>query len=444
MNMSQQSNQHLEITPSNVTSDGKLSFKNGQPVIQFIIGEQERYLLGQTIRLVGEFSVLNAVGAAGSDNAKLTMDGRTSLYSTIDQLVIKSQATNQTIEHIRDYNRFMSSYLATTNDLNDGLSFNNNANLQVLNSKAIKGGVVDSDYALEDKSLSFALSLPCGLFNGTPPIPMSRTWGVGGLIVEIHLASDNNVLFATDGVGTDISNAFYQYQNVALCCEVQTPSPTDLMSLQKSSGGSTFEYNSISSYYTTFNSTNAIINFSLGLSRVLSVFCNFVTSSHLNNRSFNGMTTYYPMRGDNFVAKILQVVFTRGGERLPLDYNIDAVQRDSPDNNIADSQIYRNFINSVQSFSKNMRNTISPENSIIELTALTPSNSYNKFIDGGAGVGVGVAFDTISNQGVDFRTTNFGLNMDTELFDDNPQSVYMFVKSKQTMVFSPQGIQIIT
>ena len=156
------------------------------------------------------------------------------------------------------------------------------------------------------------------------------------------------------------------------------------------------------------------------------------------------MTTYYPMRADNFVAKILQVVFTRGGERLPLDYNIDAVQRDSPDNNIADSQIYRNFVNSVQSFSKNMRNTISPENSIIELTALTPSNSYNKFIDGGAGVGVGVAFDTISNQGVDFRTTNFGLNMDTELFDDNPQSVYLFVKSKQTMVFSPQGIQIIT
>ena len=442
--MSQQSNQHLEITPSNVTSDGKLSFRNGQPVIQFILGEQDTYLLGSSMRLVGEFGVFNAVNDPAQTNAKITMDGRTSLYSTIDQLVIKSQATNQTIEHIRDYNRFMSSYLATTNDLNDGMSFNNAANLQVLNSTAIRKGVVASQYAIDAKQQSFALSLPCGLFNGTPPIPLARDWGLGGLIIEIHLSPDNNVLFANDSVGTDIANAFYQYQNVALCCEVQTPSPTDLMSLQKSGGSQTFEYNSISSYYTTFNSTNAIINFSLGLSRVLSVFCNFVTSSHLNNRSFNGMTTYYPMRADNFVAKILQVVFTRGGERLPLDYNIDTVQRDSPDNNTADSQIYRNFVNSVQSFSKNMRNTISTENSIVGLTALTPKDSYNKFIDGGAGVGVGVAFDTISNQGIDFRTTNFGLQMDTELVDDNPQSVYMFVKSKQTLVFSPQGIQIIT
>ena len=40
------SNQHLEIIPSNITSDGTLSFKNGQPVVQFIIGEQERYLIG--------------------------------------------------------------------------------------------------------------------------------------------------------------------------------------------------------------------------------------------------------------------------------------------------------------------------------------------------------------------------------------------------------------
>ena len=56
--MSGESNQHLEIVPSNVTSNGKLSFKNGQPVIQFIIGEQNRYLLGQSIRLVGEFNVL--------------------------------------------------------------------------------------------------------------------------------------------------------------------------------------------------------------------------------------------------------------------------------------------------------------------------------------------------------------------------------------------------
>ena len=144
--MSQQSNQHIEVVSSNTTSDGKLSFHNGQPVIQFIIGEQERYLLGQSLRLVGNFVVKASSSANAATNASLTMDGRTSLYSTIDQLVIKSQATNQTIEHIRNYNRMMASILPSQNDLDDGLSHYNEGVLQTLNSKATKLEDCDSTF----------------------------------------------------------------------------------------------------------------------------------------------------------------------------------------------------------------------------------------------------------------------------------------------------------
>ena len=435
------SNQNLEITPSNVTSDGTLSFSNGQPVIQFIVGEQDRYLLGQTVRLVGNFSVLSSSGAIGAIT-ELSMDGRTSIYSTIDQVVIKSQSTNQTIEHIRNYNRFMASWLNATGDLGDGLSHKNEAGLQVLNSTAISS-VVDNESNL-GKSNTFSLSLPCGLFNGTGPIPLAKEWGLGGLIVEVHLASDSNVLFSTDGDGTKISDSFYEYKNMYLSCEVQTPTPDDLTQLQKMGGkGSTFEYNSISSYYTTIASSNAIINFSLGLSRVLSVFCNFITSSHINNRGFNGMSTWYPTNGDNSVAYVKQLVFTRGGERLPLEYNIDTVQQRDPNNKYPDSQILRNFVNAIQSFPKNTRNLMNPENMVLTDAGPLGDTGYNSYIDGGAGFGVGVAFDTISNQGLDFTSTNFGINMDLNLITDNPQSVYMFVHSKQTLVFNPQGIQII-
>mgnify|MGYP003642771643 FL=1 len=214
--------------------------------------------------------------------------------------------------------------------------------------------------------------------------------------------------------------------------------------LQKMGGkGSTFEYNSISSYYTTIASSNAIINFSLGLSRVLSVFCNFITSSHINNRGFNGMSTWYPTNGDNSVAYVKQLVFTRGGERLPLEYNIDTVQQRDPNNKYPDSQILRNFVNAIQSFPKNTRNLMNPENMVLTDAGPLGDTGYNSYIDGGAGFGVGVAFDTISNQGLDFTSTNFGINMDLNLITDNPQSVYMFVHSKQTLVFNPQGIQII-
>ena len=441
--MSQQSNQHLEIVPSNVTSNGKLSFRNGQPVIQFIIGEQERYLLGSSLRLQGNFTIQNSSGALGKDNTLLSWDGRTSLYSTIDQVVIKSQATNQTIEHIRNYNRFMASYLATTNDLGDGLSHLNESALQSLNPLAAKLQVVDNAYNITSSPQPFCINLPCGLFNGTGPIPLSRQWGLGGLLLEIHLSPDSNVLFDTSGAGTTVQNAFYEYKNMSLICEVQTPAPSDLAKLQSSGGsGNTFEYNSVSSYYTTFNSTNAIINFQLGLSRVLSVFCNFITSAHINNRTANGMTTYYPMKspGDT-VATIKQVVFTRGGERLPLEYNIDTVQRTEPLNRHPDAQIYRNFVNAIQAFPKNTRNCINMDNML--MLDKTDVLGYNNFIDGGAAVGVGVAFDTISNQGIDFRTTSFGLNMDLDQTTNNPCSVYMFVHSKQTLVFNPQGIQII-
>jgi hypothetical protein len=438
------SNQYLEIVPSNITSDGKLSFRNGQPVIQFIIGEQQRYLLGQSIRLTGNFSVLSAPDALGSDEATLSMDGKTSLYSTIDQLVIKSQSTNQTIEHIRNYNRFMASYLGAVNDLGDGLSHKNQDDLQVLNSKAIKSAVVDNPVNRGTLgSSTFALTLPCGLFNGTQNIPLAKEWGLGGLLIEIHLASDSNVLFANDGA-TDISTAFYEYKNMNLCCEVQTPPADELSKLQSSGAkGNTFEYNSISSYYTTINAANAIINFSLGLSKVLSVFCNFITASAINNRLRNGMLTSYNRNGTNKVAYVKSLVFTRGGERMPLEYNIDTVQKVDSTNRNPDGQIIRNYVNAIHSFSKNRRNLLKPENMVLPGDSTNVVDYDQKVIDGGSNYGIGVAFDMISNQGVDFSSTNFGINMDLDLITDNPQAVYMFVHHKNTVVFNQSGIQVL-
>ena len=51
--MASQSN--IEVVPSNVTSTGKISYRNGNPVIQFIIGEQDRLLMGNSVRFCGKF-----------------------------------------------------------------------------------------------------------------------------------------------------------------------------------------------------------------------------------------------------------------------------------------------------------------------------------------------------------------------------------------------------
>ena len=241
----------------------------------------------------------------------------------------------------------------------------------------------------------------------------------------------------------NIANAFYQFRNVRLIAELSQPGQDDLDKL-RGMDGNTMEFNSISSYYTTFNSTNAIINFNLGLSRVLGVFCNIIPSVYINNRDQNSMQTIYPVGLGQVQAPIKQVVFTRGGERLPLQYNIDTLQRNATLSESADPQIYRNYINAVYSFVKNMRQQSCPANMrYANATDALGSGNDNLAIWGGQNVGVGVAFDNISGEGLDFMTVPFGITMETGLDTDNPQSLYMYVHSKQTLIFNQTGIQIV-
>ncbi len=128
---------------------------------------------------------------------------------------------------------------------------------------------------------------------------------------------------------------------------------------------------------------------------------------------------------------------------MPLEYNIDTVQQTDSTSLNPDGQIIRNYINSIMSFTKNRRNLLTPENMCLPPVSSTVSGYDQKVIDGGTNYGIGVAFDMISNQGVDFSNTNFGINLDLDLITDNPQAVYMFVKHKNTVVFNQSGIQVI-
>ena len=93
------SRQNLQVTPSNHTSTGKISYKDGNPLIQFIIGEQARMLVGQSVRLVGKFNVFKADGTLST--SPLRMSEQLGIYSIIDSLTIKSQSTHQVIEEIK-------------------------------------------------------------------------------------------------------------------------------------------------------------------------------------------------------------------------------------------------------------------------------------------------------------------------------------------------------
>ena len=64
--------------------------------------------------------------------------------------------------------------------------------------------------------------------------------------------------------------------------------------------------------------------------------------------------------------------------------------------------------------------------------------------DGGVMETIGVPFDTTgTGVGEDFSTTPFGIQMEVGLNSDSPNALFLFVHSRQTLVFNPQGLQIV-
>jgi hypothetical protein len=440
---------HQEIVPSNITSDGTLSYKNGQPTVQFLIGEQDRFIVPGSVRFVGEFSVFKKVGAAGAgivplETDEIQVNELLGFNSVIDQLNIYSQKSGQTIETINHWNRMMSSYLSVTQSQQDfgGHSWDQalrfpNQTFQNL------GAIVNPQAASASGGLSpntFCVPLVSGLFLGQEPIPLSGTWGVGGLRIEIQLAPDSNVLFSGNASDANLQEAYYELSNVRLICETRVPAPDQLSQLTRATSN-TFVYNSITSYYQTINSANATLNFNLALSKVLGVFMNIVPASHINNLIQDGLASLPFTNSDGSMAKVKQLVFTRAGERYPLQYNVDTLQKTTLTDNIVDPQLVRNYMDSVMAFAKIGRSSVTPQNTRYQ--SMTDNFLQAKqFIEGGSQFGLGVAYDTISDQGIDFSSVPFGVQMELDLTTDSPNSIFLFVHSKQTVLSTPQGIQV--
>lgn len=443
--MSAGSTSYIQIPPSNHSSTGTISYRDGNPVIDFIIGEQDRFLLGHSVRLVGNISIYKTPDGSFGNIPTLTDDlnvsPKLSTYSILDQIVLSSQKTKNVIEHVKHYGRYLSSYLPNISSKQEALghlSVTSNMMPNVeLNKRQYVQNVNGSDATNRQfRGNSFCLNLPTGFLNSKQPIGLSgKGWGVGGLQVSVHLCPDNQVL---NGSWT---NSFYQLTDVFLVAELITPSVDELSRLM-SQTSSTMEYNAISSYYTTIASSNAIINFRIGLSRVLGVFMNFIPSAYLNNLGYEGFQTT-PLINDlgaSEIAPIKQVVFTKGGQRLPLMYNLDTNVRTNATSEIADPQLTRGFMDTFVPFMNNHKTQQSP----LTNNRIGFDDQAEDFTDAGQMFGVGVTFDGISGQGVDFRNENFGVQMVTGLESDLSHSAFLYVRSKQTLVMNANGLQVIT
>ena len=439
---------YRSILPNNVPSTGKVSFARGNPIITVTLGRQDAMLDLSSIRLSGNLDVWsNAAGtehpqAAGPARAlELQGSHKLGIYSCIDQLVFRHAETKQVIEHIRHYGRFMSSYMPVMAGMQDVAGHLSKSALIMPNYQAYRDNVIRNT-----RSSVFCIPLPAGLTLGVDKLPLDKV----PLEIEIHLAPDSQFFYSSDATTTNISNAFYELSGLELTCEIETG--------VKSPDKGVLDFNSITSYFSTLESTNSIINFNLGLSKVLASFVNFVPSNFVNNLSQDGFLTYMPTLKPNAaadpkdqktlagVANLDTISFLRNGERFPSSFEVESVY-DATTNatTVVDPQVIKSFLGAIIPERVHTRTTASPattnRNYSGNQNALT---GYRYVPDAGAVYGVGVLYDMLDSEGVDFSSSQFSIQMKNGLVDGNPISAYLFIKSKVVVAWSgDDGVQVV-
>lgn len=406
------SSEYINIIPSNNPVNNTFGFSTGQNLINFIIPQQANRLVGSSVRLCGRISV------TGADAQEFNLNPRVALLSLIDTISISSHLTGQSIETIKFYPRFLSSLFSTINSDEDMSSFMNITRASTGSfGEAIDGvGRTSVDAAnLQD----FSFAIPTGLFLGMAGIPLDKC---GGLFISLTLSSDQTVFRADAGKSPE-----YAVSDVHLSGLINFGSST----------GDEMTYNSITSYYGVVNGAFGTLQYNLGLSKVLGAFVNFLPSEMVNSYTYDGQRTLPLMSTATSPCKPEEVNFLKGGVRYPLDYAI----RDNftASQTLFNSQIMKNYMNSIKKFNSIGRTDISPNNSNFERTYSTTEDG----LEGDVVYGIGVRFDATSDSGVSFLGDTFGINVSSDLNSNYNNSAYLFVHHKNTLVFGKDGLKVL-
>ena len=437
---------YVQIRPDNIPANGKISFKNGFPMLSFTISAQDGLLDPSTIRVTGKF-------AAYKDNLatptpirpadELTMNNRLGIYNVIESLTVRSQKSKLICENIRHYSKFMNSYLAMTSSLQDQIGHLGETCLIMPNKSAFQESVMESPTTDVSQTNSFSFHLPSGFLSSGNMVDL-RQDAFGGLIIEMLLQPDSNVIFNLDGSSTGVGDAHYELSDLFLTCEVSDFGPD----MQPPAPQGAYEFNTITSLYTSINSTNAQIQYMLGLRNVQSAFMTFVPVANINTLTQDGQATVqFSGNGTSStaLAPITKVQWLKGGVKFPADFDYKTNVVEDANTKLCDPQIIRTFVDSVLPDYTYERFSISPVNCNRDYNMTTTAGgefAYNNIPEGGSVYGLGVKYG-IGGAGEDFTTEQFGVSIESDLKSDRPMGVYIFVKARATLAFKDGSVQLI-
>lgn len=500
--------EQVEIHPLNPPPAG-YSFRNGFPSIQFEIANQPKFLVGSSVRLNGTLRICTAgsteqapitpnnvnhataggaVGmtggrstgnfVAGGTNATpncVSIPERIGVNSCLSQVTLSSQESQQTLEVIRNYGRYLVSAMPLTSSKDD---FDTTMQIKCLTASRSAQGA-----QLVNNDVSFCVPLSTGMLRGAQaPIPLG-TNGVRGLAVQVDLSSDAQALngfytFNSDATqfeaGTviehnqakDTGGAYFELRDVTLSYDLLVPDADGENRMQIPATGA-LTYNSVSSLYSVLMASDQSTTLNLNTRKTISVYHNTIPAKRLNNYDQNSFATPVleaaTAAGQDDPQADEEVSFSKGGQLFPLD-NILDVRWDPTDQTaqrpLAATTI--NYANAITPYSEWYHNLMSLNTQIPALGSTAAGSS-----DFGAGYvtdvdvlnyqqrantaceprdmhGYGVRQGPYPSSGVDYQRTNYTLRVKSGLNQTTPNSLYTFVLAENVLMYSPQGVQVMS
>tara|TARA_R110000764_G_scaffold133157_1_gene221101 strand:+ start:2232 stop:3674 length:1443 start_codon:yes stop_codon:yes gene_type:complete len=472
--------QYFEITPTN--KKDVYSFRQGGGAITFkfegnpsLLLDLSTLRLNYRMRIVSGATAFNSdpagagqgrpqnastLGAFGGTTASISApveilnNCRVGSASLIDTITL-TNLNGAVMEQVRNYPRKEATILPLTRGMDDYTSYmnyTNGATAKNMSQQLTCNGDIECSMPLRTGLLQTGADLPLG--------------NIGGLIMELRLNSDQNVLFG--GNAGDNGGAYYMLYDLCLTGRYKVaskPLSPQKVPLQYSA------YQSINSLIQTNDETT---NFNLAESNALTLWNNIINSSNLNNYSTDSYATppILKVTADTTSHKefITDLTFNRQGAKYPLEYQIE--ERDIVEQLSYTAQYInympmdtlrlRSWLDAVVPFDRLNHALICPAS---ENTGLADADRQTSFVLFGdqrqnlasaaqvlqgrmdaqaQGIyGFGVRVDrTNSNRGMNYDNASYSQRVRSKLSTSQNEMVYSFVLGTHQLVASPQGVMV--
>lgn len=502
----------VSIEPINAPSGGTgYSFKNGYPICQFLIAQSDNLLVGKSVRLSGKLNIYrdsasppnpvnnnDGVGgvSTGAQAQNGSIDCRVGVASCIEQVTLTTLDGNQTLENVRQYPRMISGMhgaVMSPHDMTNGGSIGELTNARsVVNACSL------------NVTRDFCMPIRAGLLSGTGVIPLG-TAGVQGMIVQLQLAPDGNVIGPWQDLGsvpppagagpnptrptdaaliayrnpydtinragstasTNISGYHYELSDLVLSYDLLVPDEASVQKMNAVSSGQ-LKYNAYSSLYSVINSSDQTVVLNLGQKQVQSVVHNIIPTTKINNSAQISTRPYRLEDAASAVADIDEVAFAKGGLLYPLEERV--VVEGNPIPGVAATKLsadiidqYLNSVKPLHTIDSTFISLLTEESKQTRIQGALPrdgllsrrstgDNAESNIVGGedrwpttGADAttsfGIGIRTDNFK-VGTDYSRTPYSLRVKSKLEGDSPNSLYTYILATQTLTYSPEGIRI--